>query len=65
MMDTQLLQHVVRELKKEAEPVQSHLLTGQAKDYAEYRHLCGVLRGLTTAETTLKDLVQKLEKDDE
>lgn len=64
-MDSQLLQHVVRELKKEAEPTQACLLAGQAKDFAEYRHLCGVLRGLTAAESILKDLVQKLEKDDE
>jgi hypothetical protein len=55
----------VREIKKELEPVQTALLAGQAKDYAEYRHLCGVLRGLASAESILKDLVQKLEKEDE
>jgi hypothetical protein len=65
MMDTQLLHHAVREIKKDADPIQNALLTGQAKDYAEYRHLCGVLRGLATAESILKDLVQKLENDDE
>jgi hypothetical protein len=65
MMDTQLLHHAVREIKKDVDPIQNALLTGQAKDYAEYRHLCGVLRGLATAESILKDLVQKLENDDE
>jgi hypothetical protein len=64
-MDTQLLQYAVREIKKELDPVQTALLAGQAKDFAEYRHLCGVLRGLASAESILKDLVQKLEKEDE
>jgi hypothetical protein len=38
---------------------------GRAADYAEYRHVCGIIRGLNTAEQIIKDLVQRLEKDDE
>lgn len=46
------------ELKKEQAV---HLAGGGAKDFAEYRHVCGVIRGLTHAENILQDLVQRLE----
>ncbi len=36
-----------------------------SKDFAEYRHVCGVIRGLTHAEQLVKDLVQKMEYSDE
>jgi hypothetical protein len=42
-----------------------YLAGGGAKDFAEYRHICGVIRGLTHAETILQDLVQRLETLDE
>jgi len=42
-----------------------YLAGGGAKDFAEYRHVCGVIRGLTHAETILQDLVQRLETLDE
>lgn len=42
-----------------------HLAGGGAKDFAEYRHVCGVIRGLTHAETILSDLVQRVESFDE
>lgn len=38
---------------------------GAAKDYAEYRALCGEVRGLLTAESYLLDLAKNLENDDE
>jgi hypothetical protein len=38
---------------------------GAAKDYAEYRDLCGVIRGLKTAQQEIEDLVRKLKDDDE
>jgi hypothetical protein len=38
-----------------------HLANGGAKDFAEYRHVCGVIRGLVHAETLVKDLAQKME----
>ena len=39
--------------------------SGAAKDYAEYRDLCGVIRGLTTAQQEIEDLVRKLKEDDD
>jgi len=56
-------------LAKEIDKIRGDQITflagGGAKDFAEYRHVCGVIRGLTHAEQLVKDLVQKLEYSDE
>jgi hypothetical protein len=39
--------------------------TGACTDFAEYRHLCGVIRGLATAERFLIDLAEEMERLDE
>lgn len=39
--------------------------SGAAKDYAEYRALCGEIRGLLTAESYLTDLAKNLENADD
>ena len=38
------------------------LCTGAAKDYAEYRELVGVIRGLDHANYNLQDLKQRMER---
>jgi hypothetical protein len=38
---------------------------GQSKDYAHYRELCGVIRGLQTAQREIGDLVRKLKDDND
>lgn len=49
------------ELKKRREELSEHLGTGAVKDYAEYRETCGVIRGLTLAESYLTDLLKRQE----
>jgi hypothetical protein len=41
------------------------LATGMCTDFAEYRHLCGVIRGLATAERLLLDLADQMEHSDD
>jgi hypothetical protein len=41
------------------------LASGACKSYDEYQYLCGVIRGLATAERQLIDLAEELEKQDE
>ena len=38
------------------------LINGGAKDYAEYRELVGVIRGLDHANYNLQDLKQRIER---
>jgi hypothetical protein len=41
------------------------LASGRAASHDEYRHVCGVIRGLNHAENIVNDLVQKMEKSNE
>lgn len=46
--------------------VADSVASGAAKDYAEYRELCGLIRGLETAKREISDLAQhQLDQDDE
>ncbi len=38
-----------------------HLATGSCKDFAEYKHIAGVIEGLALAERELLDLHEKTE----
>ena len=64
-MSNQALQYLAKEVDKLRGDQIAFLAGGGAKDFAEYRHVCGVIRGLTHAEQLVKDLVQKLEYSDE
>ena len=39
--------------------------TGSAKDFAEYRAICGEIRGLALAEGYILDLANQMEHDDD
>ena len=41
------------------------LAGGAVADYATYRELCGVIRGLQTAQREIADLVRKLKEADD
>lgn len=60
-----VLSYIAKEIDKLRGDQQSFLNGGGAKSFDEYRHVCGVIRGLTHAETIVKDLVQRMEKSDE
>ena len=64
-MSTQAFQYLAKEIDKLRGDQAVFLTGGGAKDFAEYRHVCGVIRGLTHAEEIVKDLVHKLEYSDE
>ena len=65
-MDThKVANYLLREFDKLKEAQNTHLSGGGAKSFDEYRHVCGVIRGLTHAETIVKDLVQRMEQSDE
>ena len=61
MNDYKLLAHIAKEIDKLRSDQQTFLNGGGAKNFDEYRHVCGIIRGLTHAENFVKDLVQKME----
>ena len=64
-MNSQALSYLLKEIDKLREDQAIFLSCGGAKDFAEYRHVCGVIRGLTHADQIVKDLAKKLEYSDD
>ena len=56
------LEYIVKQLKERGEIVSERIGTGGAKDYAEYRELVGVIRGLDHANLTLQDFAKRMEQ---
>ena len=65
-MERKLLDHLNKKVEEQVELNIEALVRGGSQDYASYRELCGVIRGLQTAQREIADLVRKLkEADDE
>ena len=41
------------------------LIKGQAIDHGEYRYMCGQIRGLRVAQSTINDLLRQQREDDD
>jgi hypothetical protein len=59
------LAYVAKEIDKLRMDNAMFLAAGRAINFDEYRHVCGVIRGLNSAENIVNDLVQKMEKSDD
>lgn len=60
--DDRVLQLLNQKLQERIDGLSDSLRTGSAKDYAEYRDLCGVVRGLGLAQMETTDLLRKLKE---
>jgi hypothetical protein len=56
---------VLKEIEEHRESIARALIDGTAKDFAEYRDLCGQIRGLSTAHMFISDLVRKMEQNED
>ena len=65
MDNGQVLNYLVREIDKLRDDNAAFLGAGRAINFDEYRHVCGIIRGLTFAETLIKDLAQRMELADD
>jgi hypothetical protein len=65
MMDIKFFELLNRKLEEQVKSHSEALVDGQSKDYAHYRELCGVIRGLQTAQREVGDLVRKLKDDND
>ena len=59
------LEYLIKQTREEMRVVTETLAAGKAKDFADYRELCGVLRGLQIAHNIIADLAERIEKSDE
>ena len=55
------LEVLLKQYRDKRSQIADAVSSGAAKDYAEYRALCGEIRGLLTAESYLLDLAKNLE----
>ena len=56
---------LVIELDKSIAQKRDWVASGQAKDFADYRRMCGEIHGLLIARQEITDLKQKMEHSDE
>ena len=56
---------VIKEIEEKQKYLADALASGAAKDYAEYKFMCGEIRGLSFAHAYVTDLVRKMEQDDD
>ena len=56
---------VIKEIEERRESIAQALISGSAKDFAEYKDLCGEIRGLSRVHAFVTDLVRKMEDYDE
>jgi hypothetical protein len=61
--DIQLLAYIQKELAKLRDEQIAFIAASRADTYDEYKKICGVIRGLSLADSIINDLVQRLEKE--
>lgn len=59
-MDGKILEHINSKLEERKRDLVEFLGDGGAKSYDHYKEVCGVIRGLLTAQSEIGDLVRKL-----
>ena len=60
-----VLEHLAKQIQADRVRMIEDLGEGKAKDHAEYKFACGVVRGLLMANNHILELVERLEKADE
>lgn len=59
-MDGKILEHLNSKLEERRRDLVEFLGDGGAKSYDHYKEVCGVIRGLLTAQSEIGDLVRKV-----
>lgn len=59
-MEDRVLSHLLSKITERMDQLTESLADGNAKDFAEYRYLCGTIRGLGHAQSEIKDLVRRI-----
>lgn len=63
-MEDRVLTHLLSKVTERIGQLTESLADGNAKDFAEYRYLCGTIRGLGHAQSEIQDLVRRLREID-
>ena len=60
-----VLEHLAKKIHEDRLRMVEDLGEGKAKDHAEYKFSCGVVRGLLMANNHILELAERLDKTDE
>jgi hypothetical protein len=64
-MEVRIFEILNQKINERVTDITRTLSDGVAKDYADYRGMCGVIKGLHTAQFELNDLLRKIKEDDD
>lgn len=64
-MSDDLLKYLSKKIQEEVEVIKNDLALGKAKDHGDYKHACGMVRGLLVANNILMETSERMRKDDE
>ena len=56
---------VIKEIEEKQKYLADALASGAAKDFAEYKFMCGEIRGLSFAQSYINDLVRRMEQNED
>jgi hypothetical protein len=64
-MSNDLLLYLSKKIQEEVDVIRQDLALGKAKDHGDYKHACGMVRGLLVANNILMETSERMRKDDE
>jgi hypothetical protein len=64
-MATTAFSVVLKDIEEHREAIARAVVDGTAKDYPEYKSMCGEIRGLSVAHAFITDLVRRMEQSDD
>jgi len=64
-MNDELLKYLSKQIQEEIVVIKDDLAMGKAKDHGDYKHACGLVRGLLMANNILMETSERMKKDDE
>lgn len=64
-MSSDLLKYLSGKFNEEIKHLSDDVARGTAKDHGEYKYACGIIRGLSIANTTVAETAQRMENDDD
>lgn len=64
-MSDDLLKYLSKKVHEEVEVIKQDIAMGKAKDYGDYKHACGMVRGLLIANNILLETSERMRNDNE
>lgn len=64
-MTNELLKYLSNRVQEEYEVIVNDLARGSAKEYGDYKHACGIIRGLSIVNQMLIETAERMENSDD